>query len=75
MKLGFKAILNDQFVFKMKVIIKSQFHVDDLMITCKDEAGITYVVTCHELNNEYSKANVHNSDTVGNLDKGNCFEL
>jgi hypothetical protein len=65
-KLGFKANAHDQCVFNMMYKdeqISILVHVDDLMITCKDQEGIDYIVTC--LNKEYSKANVYDS---GNID-------
>ena len=54
-KLGFKTNLHDQFEFNVNLSdnqITILVHVDDLMITCKEEAGIDYIVTC--LNYEYS---------------------
>jgi len=37
-------------------------HVHDLIITCKDQSGIYYVITC--LNNEYTKENMYDGETL-----------
>jgi hypothetical protein len=61
-KLGFVANAHDQCVFNMmfhKDQITILLHVDDLMIACKDQNGINYVVS--SLNAEYSKANVYDT--------------
>jgi hypothetical protein len=66
--LGFKANVHDQCVFNMQFKdsqLTILIHVDDLMITCKDQEGVDYVVTC--LNMEYSKANVYDGETLDYL--------